>query len=241
MRKFLVEYISVEWLSENDVSITPNLSFNDNLNFDVFDEVITTLFVEESFDVVLPMDDIEWFHALNDIVNYVDGKIIERHFATIWNPNMAHFIHSGFNLVDEINALTPDSVLDIGCGKNEFKGKIHNLVGIDPVLPEADIRTSILDYDSSKTFDVILVLGSINFGGEEYILKQLEKVISLCSPTGKIYFRVNPGISNPDSPWMDFFEWDELKIKQYGKRYNLLVSDIREDYNGRLAFVYERN
>lgn len=240
IHEFLIEYIGEEWLSENNIIITPYLKFNDNLNFDTFDEVIITLFVEEHFNLILPMDNSKWYHTLDDLVNYINDIIIERHFTTVWNPNMANFVYSGFNLVDEINALNPTAVLDIGCGKNEFKGKIHNLIGIDPVRPEADIQTSILDYDCDDLFDVVLVLGSINFGGEVYILQQLDKVISLCAPKGKIYFRVNPGISNPDSPWMDFFKWHKDLIVEYAEYYNLSVSEIREDYNNRLTFVYER-
>ena len=39
---------------------------------------------------------------------------------------------SGYRLVDEINSQKPRSVLDVGCGFNRFKGKINNLMGIDP-------------------------------------------------------------------------------------------------------------
>ena len=38
--------------------------------------------------------------------------------------------------------MNPDNVVDIGCGFNEFKGKITNLIGIDPYNDKADIMYS---------------------------------------------------------------------------------------------------
>ncbi len=196
--------------------------------------------VNEIFGFLIPpWEDKKWFVTLNDLVNWIGDNVLDEHFLQYWTSNIKNHEHSGHNLIDEINQLNPETVLDVGCGKNYFKNKINNLIGIDPIFDNADIKIDILEYDGDiNSFDVILVLGSINFGSEEYILKQLEKAISLCKNGGRIYFRVNPGISNPNSPWMDYFEWDKDKIIRYAKTYNLEVSDIKEDYGGRLVFTY---
>ena len=34
-------------------------------------------------------------------------------------------------MIDEINALKPNKVIDLGCGANLYKGLIDNLTGID--------------------------------------------------------------------------------------------------------------
>ncbi len=70
---------------------------------------------------------------------------------------------SGYRLVDEINSQKPRSVLDVGCGYNRFKGKINNLIGIDPYNDLADIKVSLEDYKAGPV-DIGLWLGSINFG-----------------------------------------------------------------------------
>ena len=56
------------------------------------------------------------------------------------------FKYSGLAIIDEVNAMNPDNVIDIGCGYNEFKGKIKNLIGIDPYNDRADIDVHTLDY-----------------------------------------------------------------------------------------------
>jgi hypothetical protein len=75
---------------------------------------------------------------------------------------MKKWKYSGLKLIEEVNALNPRSVLDIGCGYNEFKGKIRNLTGIDPYNDRADYKISIMDFRSNEKFDVILCLGSVS-------------------------------------------------------------------------------
>lgn len=237
---FLYEYIGEEWITKNKVSLTPRTVFSSDLNFDVLDEVVTTLFVEEIFGLLLPLETKEWFTTINDLVDFINDYIISKHFQEVWEPNIDHFQHSGINLIETVNDSTPSNVLDVGCGTNYFKNKINNLIGIDPVRSEADIKTTILDYETEEKYDAILMLGSVNFGSEKYIKQELQKIISLCNQNGKIYVRVNPGIDNPQSPWMDFFEWDNRKIVTYAKEFNLEVSDILDDYHGRLSFVYTK-
>ena len=50
------------------------------------------------------------------------------------------------------------TVLDVGCGYNEFKGKIDNLIGIDPYNVLADHEVGTLEYRTDQKFDVILCL-----------------------------------------------------------------------------------
>ena len=83
---------------------------------------------------------------------------------------MDGYKHSGYSLVDYVNNQKPSSVLDIGCGYNRFKNKIDNLIGIDPYNDCADIKVSIEDYNTAP-FDMVLCLGSINFGDEKTIDK----------------------------------------------------------------------
>ena len=75
---------------------------------------------------------------------------LSEYFNGIWkDTNYEYLEHSGYSLVDYINNQKPSSVLDVGCGYNKLKDKIHNLVGIDPFNDAADIKVSIENYKSA--------------------------------------------------------------------------------------------
>ena len=48
---------------------------------------------------------------------------LKEYFGGVWQPDWTKFEHSGWQLVEKINDLNPDSVLDIGCGYNQLKNK----------------------------------------------------------------------------------------------------------------------
>ena len=101
------------------------------------------------------------------------------YFNGIWkDTNYQYLEHSGYSLVDYVNSKNPSSVLDVGCGYNKLKSKIKNLIGIDPFNDAADIKVSIEDYNSAP-YDMALCLGSINFGDEKTIDKQIDKLHTL--------------------------------------------------------------
>ena len=85
-------------------------------------------------------------NSIEQLVGAIDQIVLEEYFSKIWQPQTKKYKYSGLNMVDEINTLEPSSVLDLGCGYNEFKGKIHNLTGVDPYNERADIKSKILEY-----------------------------------------------------------------------------------------------
>jgi len=145
-------------------------------------------------------------------------------------------------LIDEVNKLTPQRVLDVGCGSNEYKSKIKNLIGIDPSNPKADVVTDLLDYEPKEKFDVILCLGSINLGTEEDILKNLRKVRSLLAEKGRVYMRVNPGVRWEESPDVLIYPWSPEKIKRLGNEAGFALSGpvvpLQTTRGLRYRFVY---
>ena len=73
--------------------------------------------------------------------------IMKSYFSGKWSDmSLDSYEWSGYRLVDEVNSQKPRSVLDVGCGFNRFKGKINNLMGIDPYNDYADIKVSLEDY-----------------------------------------------------------------------------------------------
>ena len=91
-----------------------------------------------------------------------------------------------------INALNPNLVIDAGCGRNKHKAHIKNLIGIDASpFPEVDIHCAILDAPfEPNSADAVLALGSVQFISREYIIENMQKIISWVRPGGLIEMRV---------------------------------------------------
>ena len=182
------------------------------------------------------------FNNVGELVEKIDDAVLGRYFAEVWQPEMKKFKYSGLKLIDEVNSLSPRSVLDIGCGYNEFKGKINNLTGLDPYNSRADIQVKIADYTTSERYDVVLALGSINFGSTDKIFTELERAVELTAPGGKLFFRVNPGLQHtpPESKWISFYPWNSNFIINCADYFGVDVLDIRNDHNNRMYFVWSK-
>jgi len=180
------------------------------------------------------------FDNITELVNKIDSAVLEKYFSNVWQPQTKKFKHSGLKVIDEVNALKPRAVLDIGCGYNEFKGKIPNLVGIDPYNDNADQKVGILEYSTDTKFDVVIALGSINFGSTDKVFAELEKAISLCASQAVLFFRVNPGHQHdkPEAKWITFYPWNSNFIMNCADYFNVDVLDLRNDSNDRMYFVW---
>ena len=184
------------------------------------------------------------YYTSTTIFNYYgfimhDQEFLNKYFSQVWQPTTDKYLYSGFSLVNKIN--NDEWVLDIGCGHNEFKGMIKNIVGIDPVYGQADVVTTIEDYVPNRLFDVAFCLGSINFGNGDTISNQIEKVVECLKPKSRIYWRVNPGYSdhgNPLCKQIDFYPWDRDLLDFYAYHYGYECIEIREDTNGSNTRLY---
>ena len=88
---------------------------------------ITQPYILETFGVEVKRCD-----TLEQYVEAIDDACLHKYFSKYWQNDMKKWKYSGLALIDEVNSLKPRAVLDVGCGYNEFKGKIDNLIGIDP-------------------------------------------------------------------------------------------------------------
>ena len=131
---------------------------------------ITQPYIKETFGVEVKRCD-----TIEQYVEAIDDASLHRYFSKYWQNDMKKWKYSGVQLIDEVNNLKPRAVLDVGCGYNEFRGKINNLIGIDPYNENADIKVGTLEYRSDQLFDVILCLGSVNFGSKDKIIAEITK------------------------------------------------------------------
>jgi len=198
---------------------------------------ITQPYIMETFGVA-----VKRCETLEEYTQVIDDACLHKYFSKYWQNDMKKWKYSGLALIDEVNNLKPRAVLDVGCGYNEFKGKIENIIGIDPYNDRADLEVSTMDYKTEQKFDVILCLGSVNFGSRDKIIAEVGRCVNLLAEGGTMFFRVNPGIQHdrPEAKWIEFFSWNVPFIIELAEIFNLQVLDIRDDTNSRKYFVYRK-
>lgn len=170
---------------------------------------------------------------------------LNKYFSTKWQSNLNQYNYSGWALVDKIQ---PDElVLDVGCGFNEFKQYIPNLLGIDPANDLADIKLPIeffaADNSNNYKFDVAFCLGSINFGNENNILTQITSVVTCLKPQARIYWRCNPGQAdhgNEECKNIQFFPWSIEKHVEYTTLFGFRLNMCCWDSNNRIYAEWSR-
>ena len=194
-------------------------------------------YIQETFAVT-----VNRCNTLEQYVEAIDVACLHKYFSKYWENDMKKWKYSGLALIDEVNSLKPRAVLDVGCGYNEFRGKIDNLTGIDPYNDQADLQVSTLQYRTNQKFDVIMCLGSVNFGSRDKIIAETGRCVDLLEDGGTMFFRVNPGVQHdkPEAKWIEFFAWNVPFIIELSEMFNLKILDIRDDSNQRKYFIYRK-
>ena len=183
----------------------------------------------------------DYVGTVRGIVDDLSERYILRFFSEIWKPRTGDYEHTGWELADEVNKLNPERVLDVGCGYHPFKGRINNLIGIDPYNNCADYEVDILDYKvKPESHDVIIALGSINFNSRDEIESRFAHCVSLLKTGGKFFLRANPGITHKTGPYVEIFSWTFEVVNEFAETYNLNLDTFKKDANDRLYFVYTK-
>ena len=196
---------------------------------------------KDAVEAELSLEDCLFNGPLLQIVDTLSERYILRFFGEIWKPRTDDYNHTGWSLVEEVNKLDPKNVLDVGCGYHPFKGRIQNLVGIDPYNDAADYQVDILEYKVKHRYDVIIALGSINFNSQDEIEARMQHCVNLLETGGHFYLRANPGIAHKAGPYVDIFPWSFEIVNEFAERYNLKLLEFKKDANNRLYFVYQKN
>lgn len=169
-----------------------------------------------------------------------DQQKLNKYFGTYWAPYDIPCQHSRYDRI-AANIDPGEWVLDVGCGSNRFKSLLPNVVGIDPAFDEADHKCTIEQYQPDRLFDVAIILGSINFGIEETIAKQIDKVISCLKPQSRIYWRLNPGRRDHKSihcQEIDFFPWSHQKLKSFADKHGFEQSNEQVESDEQVVRLY---
>ena len=196
---------------------------------------------KDAVEAKLAMEDCDFTGTLISIVDTLSERYTNRFFREIWRPRTGDYDYTGWALAEEIQKQNPKSVLDVGCGYHPFKGRIDNLIGIDPYNHAADFEVDILHYRvRPSSHDHIIALGSINFNSRDEVEARFAHCVTLLMPGGKFYLRANPGIPHKTGPYVDIFPWDFEIANEFAEKYNLKLLEFKRDANDRLYFVYQK-
>jgi hypothetical protein len=196
---------------------------------------------KDHIEATLALEDCSFDGALKDIVDTISERYIKRFFGEIWRPRTDDYDYTGWQLAEDIAKQNPRNVLDVGCGYHPFKGKIPNLVGIDPYNRAADYEVDILEYKvKPASHDHIIALGSINFNSREDIEARFSHCVNLLQKGGKFYLRANPGITHKTGPYVDIFPWSFEVVNEFAEKYSLNLETFQKDANDRLYFAYTK-
>ena len=165
----------------------------------------------------------------------MDKEFIKEYFGKHWVSRTNHYTYSNHSIADKI--LPGERVIDIGCGNNEFKPLITGLIGIDIVNPAADIVVDFDEYETEEKFDVALTLGSIQYGNESDIRRQLNKLASILKPVCRVYWRTNTGVRDHKNELVNqvpYYPWTMDEHYRLSRDYGFEVQFVAEDLYGRL-------
>jgi hypothetical protein len=169
----------------------------------------------------------------------VDQHHLNNYFSTVWarrELSLDRMQHTGWSLIDKIHP--GEKVIDVGCGRNPFRGKISNLIGVDPAFSEADhqmtLEQFVTDYPALR-FNVAFCLGSINFGTQADIEHQIGLLVRvLRTKNSRIYWRCNPGQAdhgNPECEHIPFYAWSESEHVRLAEQFGFRIGEMAWDHN----------
>jgi hypothetical protein len=180
-------------------------------------------------------DDPKMLDSFLALQQHLNDQAMDNYFRNHWQPDPNNSTHrTGIELENRLKQMNPARVLDVGCAGNVWKQKLGDCVwGIDPHNSAADEQVGIMEFQNQNIgqYDVVLALGSVNFGDRNYIFQQVKRIVECVRPGGKIFWRMNPGITHNNglADWIDFFPWDEDTIQEFADTTGCTVNEIGWD------------
>ena len=209
---------------------------NNKVTQDLYKYILDTYKIDVTQNDDMNTAFMELQHNINDALLGIYFQATEdgEQNGTYWKNQLAWDTRkTGKELLKKLNKLNPSCILDVGCGDNEWKQYFGDkLLGIDPYNTNADMQVGVMDItEGYGTWDVVMCLGSINFGDELTIKAQVQRAVDLCKPGGKLFFRCNPGIThgNEHAKWVDFYPWSEELLLEYANEFNCVVNETTWD------------
>lgn len=170
----------------------------------------------------------------------LDFDFLNNYFRHHWKPAMSAYSASSYSKIASQISDT-DYLLDVGCGHNPFKTLVTHCYGIDPANDAADEQVSIDQFVPPRQYNVITCLGSINFGSEDLIANQIQKVVKCLTDHGTIFWRLNPGRTdhgNELCQQIPFFPWTFEKLQQFADQHGFQQINEFVDSDSQVIRLY---
>lgn len=169
-----------------------------------------------------------------------DQSFLNEYFGKHWQPNTDAYTYSAYHVI-AAKIQPHEHVLDVGCGSNPFKTLLPLVTGIDPAFGQADVQCSIEQFNPTQLYDVAMCLGSINFGDDRVIHRQVAKVIDCLKPRARVYWRLNPGRqdhANSQCKQIDFYPWTHHKLRRLAEYHGFEQHNEQQEGNGSVLRLY---
>lgn len=169
-----------------------------------------------------------------------DQDYLNDYFRNHWTPSVDAYSYSAYGTIAK-KILPNEWLLDVGCGTNPFKSLHPNVIGIDPARDEADFCVTIEEFYPTKKFDVATCLGSINFGDDAVIGRQIAKIVACLKPKSRIYWRVNPGRRDHASErcqGIPFYPWSFKKLQDFASIHDYRQVNEQTETDGKVLRLY---
>lgn len=173
-------------------------------------------------------------------IMFHDQEYLNNYFRNHWKPSLDAYTYSGYEQIAK--KIHPHEwVLDVGCGANPFKSLLSNVIGVDPAFDEADFHVTIEDFYATKLFDVATCLGSLNFGDDAVISRQINKMVSHLKPHSRVYWRLNPGRRDHASEkcqGIPFYPWSHRRLQDFAELFDFRQYNEQTETNGSVIRLY---
>jgi len=169
-----------------------------------------------------------------------DQDYLNDYFRNHWKPSLDAYTYSGYETI-AAKILPNEWLLDVGCGHNPFKALRTNVIGVDPAMDEADVKVTIEDFHATRKFHVATCLGSINFGDDAVVGRQIMKVVSCLHDHSRVFWRLNPGRRDHASEkcqGIPFYPWTHQKLQTFAELHDFHQINEQTETNGRVVRLY---
>ena len=169
-----------------------------------------------------------------------DQDYLNDYFRNYWKPSLDAYTYSGYDVI-AAKILPNEWLLDVGCGYNPFKKLLPNVIGVDPAMDEADVKVTIEDFYATRRFHVATCLGSINFGDDAVVGRQIMKMVSCLHSHSRVFWRLNPGRRDHASEkcqGIPFYPWTHQKLQTFAELHDFRQINEQEETNGRVVRLY---
>lgn len=162
------------------------------------------------------------------------------YFKNHWQPRTSDNMYSSYQTIAK--KINPDHwVLDVGCGNNDLRDLLPNVIGIDPANDRADYMVTIEEFQPLRLFDVAVCLGSINFGDRSVIQQQIECMVRCLKPSARVFWRLNPGRQDhrsPDCKRIQFYPWTHAELSVFAQQHGFRQINDQVEINGDQLRLY---